>query len=63
MLHAALIFSSTMESEEDGSFFNDANTSDEETLFEYMYESPLEAIVSSQICDSLILGGHFFFFL
>ena len=55
-----MIFSSTMESEEDGRFFSDANTSDEETLFEYMYESLLEAIVFSQICDSLILRGLFF---
>ena len=38
-----------MESEEDGSFFGDANTSDEETLFESVYEYLLEAIVSSQI--------------
>ena len=42
-------FSSAMESEEDGSFFGDADTSDEETLFEYVYEYLLEAIVSSQI--------------
>ena len=39
-----LDFSSTMESEEDGSFGSDADTSYEETLF----ESVLEAIVSSQ---------------
>ena len=39
-----LDFSSTMESEEDGSFGSDADTSYEETLFEFL----LEAIVSSQ---------------
>ena len=43
-----LDFSSAMESEENGSFVSDANTSNEETLFEYVYEYMLEAIVSSQ---------------
>ena len=38
-----------MESKEDGSFVSDADTSDEETMFKFMYESVLEAIVSNQI--------------
>ena len=37
-----------MESEEDGSFGSDVDTSYEETLFEYVYKSSLEAIFSSQ---------------
>ena len=43
-----LDFNSAMESKEDGSFVSDADTSDEETLFESVYEYLLEAIVSSQ---------------
>ena len=38
-----------MESKEDGSFVSDADTSDEETMFKFMYESVLEAIVSNHI--------------
>ena len=41
-----LDFDSAMESEEDGSFVS--NTSDEETLFKFVYEYVLEAIVSNQ---------------
>ena len=37
-----------METKEDESCVSDADTFDEETLFEYVYESVLEAIVSSQ---------------
>ena len=44
-----LDFNSTMESKEDGSFVNDGDTSDEETVFKFVYESVLEAIVSNQI--------------
>ena len=43
-----LDFSSAMESEEDGSFGSDADTSDEVTLFEYVYEYSLEGIVFNQ---------------
>ena len=42
-----LDFNLTTESEEDGSFVSDTNTSDEETLFEYVYESLLETIIYS----------------
>ena len=43
-----LDFSLAMKSKVDESFGSDADTSDEETLFESMYESVLEAIVSNQ---------------
>ena len=43
-----LDFNSAMESEEIGRFGSDADTFDEETLLESVYESLLEAIVSSQ---------------
>ena len=37
-----------MESKEDGSFVSNADSSDEEIMFKFVYESVLEAIVSNQ---------------
>ena len=43
-----LDFRSTMESKEVGSFVSNADTSDEEIMFKFVYESVLEAIISNQ---------------